>query len=207
MTSDGISRMQLAITYLFLAILMFYQAVLSNIKHAIPFRVFTLIYTSQLLFTPVFSAVFKNKIIFNRWMIISLFFAIITGSFILYTFSARSPVYRGKKQMYKGIYGVLVAAFLFSIILCQKRIIFDFIGNLSTNKKQQPSFAVVLELLIFLSLFATVISVAAVFITGEHHDLERQMNGFSKGEAAYMRTLVGQAIPWQVYLASHLISI
>lgn len=85
MTSDGISRVQLAIAYLILAVFMFYQATFSNIRHGIPFRVFTLIYTTQLLFTPVFSADFE-KIISNRWMMISLFFAIITGSFTLYTF-------------------------------------------------------------------------------------------------------------------------
>ncbi|CAN6935839.1 unnamed protein product [Brassica oleracea var. botrytis] len=80
-----ISRVQLAIAYLILAVFMFYQATFSNIRHGIPFRVFTLIYTTQLLFTPVFSADFE-KIISNRWMMISLFFAIITGSFTLYTF-------------------------------------------------------------------------------------------------------------------------
>lgn len=134
-------------------------------------------------------------------MIISLFFAIITGCFTLYTFSAGSPdtFNRWKKQRFKGIYWVLVTASLFSVILCQIRSIFDSICNDSTDKKQQPSFAVVLELLIVLSLFATVISVAAIFITGEQHKLERQMNGFSKGEPAYVRTLVGQAVAWQVY--------
>ncbi|KAF3518894.1 hypothetical protein DY000_02063981 [Brassica cretica] len=54
----------------------------------------------------------------------------------------------------------------------------------------------VLELLIFSSLFATL---AAVFISGENHDLMREMEGFSKGKIVYVMTTVGQVVSWQIY--------
>ncbi|CAH8383194.1 unnamed protein product [Eruca vesicaria subsp. sativa] len=198
MTSEGISPFQLAIFYPVLAFFMFFQAMLSNLKNAMPFRDFTLTYTTQLLFTPYISS-YINKTKFNRWMIISLSFAIITGSFTLNTFFAGSPgVYTMKKQKFRAIYAALIAAFVFSLTLCLMRSVFDSICTVPTNKKQ-PSFAVVLELLIVSSLVATLISLAAVFISGEHHGFKRRMDGFSKGEAAYVWTLVGQAVAWQVY--------
>lgn len=199
-TTNGISRIQLAIKYFVIISYMFFQANFSNSKHRIPFRVFTLIYTTQLLFTPVFSIIF-NKIRFNKWMIISLIFAILTGAFTLYTFSAGSPIYNGKKPSDLSMLTALCAAIFFSLLLCYIRSIFEDLiskGNESTNTKQ-PSFVVVFELLIVTSFFATILLVAAVFISGEHHDLKRHMDGFLKGEMAYVRTMVGQAIAWQVY--------
>lgn len=51
-------------------------------------------------------------------------------------------------------------------------------------------------MLIFSSLFATF---AAVFISGENHDLMREMEGFPKGKIVYVMTMVGQVVAWQIY--------
>ncbi|CAA7042626.1 unnamed protein product [Microthlaspi erraticum] len=88
------------------------------------------------------------------------------------------------------------AADFFSLLLCQIRGLFEGLISIckeSTNRKQ-PSFAAVLELLIFSSLIATVFLVLAVFISGEHHEVKRHMDEF-----AYVRTMVGLAVAWQIY--------
>ncbi|VVB11238.1 unnamed protein product [Arabis nemorensis] len=51
-------------------------------KLDIPFDIFTLIYTTQFFFTPIFAA-FINKIKFNRWVVISVILAIVTGALTL----------------------------------------------------------------------------------------------------------------------------
>ncbi|KAL1200268.1 putative purine permease 15 [Cardamine amara subsp. amara] len=198
-TSGGISRKQLAILYLIICSYMFSQAIFSTNKHRIPFRAFTLIYTTQLFFTVTFSIlIFSKKIKFNRWMIISLIFAVFAGAL---SFSAGSSIYKGKKYNRWVIYTAFCAALFFSFLLCTIRSVFDSlisICNASTRRKQ-PSFAVVLELLIFSSFLTTVILVAVFFVSGEHHNIKRDMDGFSKGKTAYVRTMVGQAAAWQTY--------
>ncbi|VVA95360.1 unnamed protein product [Arabis nemorensis] len=199
-TTTTISRINRALKYFIIICYMFSQAICSNSKHRIPFRVFTLIYTTQLLFTPVFS-IFINKIKLNRSMIVSLILAILTGAFTLYTFSAGSPIYNGKKPNYTRMWTPFCAAIFFSLLVCYMRYIFEdliSVCNEPTNRKQ-PSFVAVFELLIVMSFFATIVLVAGVFISGENHDLKKHMDGFLKGEMAYVRTMVGQAVAWQVY--------
>ncbi|KAL1207768.1 Purine permease 14 [Cardamine amara subsp. amara] len=149
-----------------------------------PFSVFTLIYTTQLFFTPIFSA-FINKIKFNRWIVISLFLAIITGAL---TSSSFAEVNYAK---------VLVSAICFSLLLCSIENVFKLVES-TTGK---TSFASVFEVIIFSSIFATIISVVSLLIYGEQDDLKREMNGFSKGKGAYVMVMVmvGQAVSWQVY--------
>ncbi|XP_010416438.1 PREDICTED: putative purine permease 15 [Camelina sativa] len=201
-TSAGIT-VTLIVVYPIIVIYMFFQAFFSNIKHRIPFKVFTLIYTSQLFFTPIFSIfIFTNRVKFNIWMILSLILATLAGTFTLYTFSAGSPIiYNGKIHNFRVMYVALCAAGFFSLLLSQIRSIFEAFISVckeSTNIKQ-PSFVVVLELLIFSFLYTTVIFVAAVFISGDHHNLKREMDGFSKGQVSYVWTMVGQAVAWQIY--------
>jgi len=134
-------------------------------------------------------------------MMVSLVFAILTGAFTLYTFSAGSPIYEGKKYNHRLIFPALCAAMFFSMLLCQIRSIFENLISLckESSDRKQPSFAAVLEVLIFSSLIATVSLVLAVFISGEHRDLKRHMDEFSKGEFAYVRTMIGLSVAWQIY--------
>jgi len=198
--SGETSLKHLAITYSILCIYMFCQAFFSDVRNQIPYRVFTLTYTTQLLFTLIFSK-YYNDIKFNRWTFISLILAVLAGAFTLYTFSAGSPIY-GKKSYGYGIINVAFgAAIFFSLLLCIIRKVFEELisfCNTSTNRKQ-PSFVVVLEMIIFLSLVVTIILVAAVLISGEHHDMKKEMETFTKGDIAYVRTMVGQAVAWQIY--------
>ncbi|EOA38008.1 hypothetical protein CARUB_v10009477mg [Capsella rubella] len=159
-----------------------------------PFRVFTLIYTTQLFFTPVLAA-FINKIKFNRWIIISLILAIATGALTSFSSSFGGEPDETEEDYAKGSWPALISGVYFSLILCIIENVFK--RTESTTRKQ--SFASVFEVVIFSSLVATIISVMGLLIYGEQHDLNREMNGFLKGKGAYVMTLVGQAVSWQIY--------
>lgn len=167
-------------------------------KLEIPFGVFTLIFTTQLFFTPIFAA-FINKIKFNRWVVISVILAIITGA-LTFSSSFGGEPDEAEENYARGSWSALFAGICFSLLLCNFQNVFDsyiFKRTESTNKK--PSFASVFEVIIFSSLFATIISVVGLLIAGEQHDLKSEMNGFPKGKGSYVMTMVGQAVSWQIY--------
>ncbi|CAG7869427.1 unnamed protein product, partial [Brassica rapa] len=100
----------------------------------------------------------------------------------------------------RGIWAALFAAICFSLLLCNIQNVFDsYIFKRTESTTRKPSFASVFEVIIFSSLVATLISTVGLFIAGEQHGLEREMNGFPKGKGAYVMVMVGQAVSWQLY--------
>ncbi|XP_010498400.1 PREDICTED: probable purine permease 14 [Camelina sativa] len=163
-------------------------------KLDIPFRVFTLIYTTQLFFTPVFAA-FINKTKFNRWIIISLILAIATGTLTSFSSSFGGKPDKTEESYAKGSWPALLSGVYFSLVLCTIENVFR--RTESTTRKQ--SFSSVFLVVISSSFVATVISVVGLLIYGEKHDLKREMNEFLKGKGAYVMTMVVQAVSWQIY--------
>ncbi|XP_010539873.1 PREDICTED: probable purine permease 14 [Tarenaya hassleriana] len=198
-TSDRSSVKYLAIIYPCIGITMAAHGRLTTTaKLNIPFGIFTLIYTTQLLFTSVFSRIF-NKTRFNRWIIISLAFSIATGALTLSSSFGGEPD-EAEENWGKGSWSALSAAAIFSLLLCNVQNTFDsVISKREEAKNRKPSFAVVMEMLILASLVASVMSAAALLISGEHHDLRREMEGFSKGKGSYVLVMAGQAVAWQIY--------
>ncbi|KAJ0257418.1 hypothetical protein HA466_0082860 [Hirschfeldia incana] len=160
-------------------------------KLELPFRVFTLIYTTQLFFTLVFAA-FINKLKINRWIITSLILAIATGAITFSSSFAGEPGDEAEADNYgRGSISALISSVYFSLLLSVIQNVFKRI--------EATSFASVYNVLIISSLVATVSSAAGLLIEGEQDDLKREMNGFSKGRGAYVMVMVGQAVSWQVY--------
>ncbi|KFK44094.1 hypothetical protein AALP_AA1G215200 [Arabis alpina] len=189
----------LAIIYICIGIIMSVQGRLAAMgKLDIPFGVFTLIYTTQLFFTPLFAR-FINKIKFNRWVVISLIFAIITGALTLSSSFGGEPD-EAEQNYPSGSWAALFAGVCFALLLCNIQNVLDnYIFKRTESTVRKPSFASVFEVLIFSSLVATIISVVGLLIAGEQDDLKREMNEFSKGKGSYVMAMVGQAVSWQVY--------
>lgn len=94
----------------------------------------------------------------------------------------------------------IFAAFSFSYIITGSQNVFDNViskRDVATNRK--PSFASVFELIFFSSIFATIVFLAGLFITGEHHVVKTEVRGFSQRKRAYILTMMGQVGAWQVY--------
>ncbi|XP_010431526.1 PREDICTED: probable purine permease 14 [Camelina sativa] len=197
LSSHRSSLKYLTILYPCIGIDMVMQARLAAIsKHEIPFNVFTLIYTSQLLFTPIFSF-FINKIKFNRWIVISLVFSITAGSLTLYSSFPGEPN-KDEVRYVRGVLYALFAAVIFSITLSSIKNIFEtVISKRDVATHRNPSFASVVELIFFSSIAATVVSLAAVFISGEHHVIKRDVRVF--GKKAYLGIMTVQVFAWQIY--------
>ncbi|KAL1217667.1 Purine permease 14 [Cardamine amara subsp. amara] len=198
-TSDQIHYKSLAVIYICIGIIMAVQGRLAAMgKLEIPFGVFTLIYTTQLFFTPIFAA-FINKIKFNRWVVISVILAIITGALTLSSSFGGEPD-EAEENYARGAWAALFAALCFSLLLCNIQNVFDsYIFKRTELTTRKPSFASVFEVLIFSSLVATIISIVGLLIAGEQDDLKREMNEFSKGKGSYRMVMVGQAVSWQIY--------
>lgn len=197
---DQLHYKSLTVIYICIGIVMTVQARLSAMgKLEIPFGVFTLIYTTQLFFTPIFARL-VNKIKFNRWVVISLALAIATGALTLSSAFGGEPD-EAEENYARGSWAALFAGVCFSLLLCNIQNVFDnyIFKRTESSTTRKPSFASVFEVIIFSSLVATIISVAGLLIAGEQDDLKREMNEFSKGKGAYVMAMVGQAVSWQVY--------
>ncbi|KAF8112433.1 hypothetical protein N665_0064s0065 [Sinapis alba] len=196
---DQFHYKSLTIIYICIGIVMSVQARLYAMgKLEIPFGVFTLIYTTQLLFTLIFAR-FINKIKFNRWVVISLALAIATGALTLSSAFGGEPD-EAEENYARGSWAALFAGVCFSLLLCNIQNVFDnYIFKRTESTTRKPSFASVFEVIIFSSLVATIISMVGLLIAGEQDDLKREMNEFSKGKGAYVMVMVGQAVSWQVY--------
>ncbi|KAF8052850.1 hypothetical protein N665_1499s0008 [Sinapis alba] len=198
-SSDRTSLRFLTLLYPGIGLAMVFHARLyTKGKLEIPFNVFTLIYTSQLLFTTVLSFIVK-KFKFNRWIVISLFFAMAAGALTLSSSFPGEPENDTAKYR-TGVLSAIFAAFSFSYIITGCQNVFDNViskRDVATNRK--PSFASVFELIFFSSIFATIVFLAGLFITGEHHVVKAEVRGFSEGKRAYILTMMGQVGAWQVY--------
>ncbi|CAF2084368.1 BnaA06g13950D [Brassica napus] len=84
-------------------------------KLELPFRVFTLIYTTQLFFTLIFAA-FINKIKLNRWIITSLIFAIVTGA-LTFSSSFGGEPDEAEADYRRGSLAALISSLYFSLLL------------------------------------------------------------------------------------------
>ncbi|KAL0807852.1 hypothetical protein Bca101_100344 [Brassica carinata] len=198
-SSDRTSLRFLTLLYPGIGVSMVFHARLyTKGKLEIPFNVFTLIYTAQLLFTTVLSFIVK-KFKFNRWIFISLFFAMAAGALTLSSSFPGEPENDTAKYR-TGVLSAIFAAFSFSYIITGSQNVFDNViskRDVATNRK--PSFASVFELIFFSSIFATIVFLAGLFITGELHVVKTEVRGFSQGKRAYILTMMGQVGAWQVY--------
>ncbi|XP_010428574.1 PREDICTED: putative purine permease 15 [Camelina sativa] len=194
------SNKYLAIFYFALGIMMAIQAASSSqSKFELPFSVFTPVYATQILFTVLTSVVYK-KIKFCRWTVISLVFAILAGALTFSSSFAGGPN-KHERKYDSGIAYAFTACVFFSGLLVEVHNLFDDVipDRDDPTYRKLGVFVLRLKMLIFSSFVATVVTVPFVFISGEHQDLKRVMDGFSKGKAAYVKTMVGQAVAWQIY--------
>ncbi|CAH8383200.1 unnamed protein product [Eruca vesicaria subsp. sativa] len=198
-SSDRTSLRFLTVLYPGIGVgMVFHARLYTKGKLEIPFNVFTLIYTTQLLFTMVLSFIIK-KFKFNRWIVISLFFAMAAGALTLSSSFPGEPENDTAKYR-TGVLSAIFAALSFSYIITGSQNVFDNViskRDVATNRK--PSFASVFELIFFSSILPTIVFLAGLFITGEHHVFKAELRGFSEGKRAYILTMMGQVGAWQIY--------
>ncbi|GKV12676.1 hypothetical protein SLEP1_g23796 [Rubroshorea leprosula] len=151
---------------------------------------YSLICASQLASNAVFSYFINSQkftaLILNSVVILSLFAALIAVNDDSET---PSGVSEGKYII--GFLCTLGASVLYSLLLSLMQLSFQKIIKKET-------FSVVLEMQIYTSLVATIVSIIGLFASGEWKSLDGEMDGFGKGRTAYVLTLVFTAVTWQV---------
>ncbi|ESW11686.1 hypothetical protein PHAVU_008G051100 [Phaseolus vulgaris] len=151
---------------------------------------YALICASQLAFNAVFSY-FINAQKFTVLIINSTVILTLSASLLAVNEDSEEPSGLAKGKYIIGFLCTLGASALYSLLLSLMQLTFE-----KVLKKE--TFSVVLEMQIYTSLVATSVSVIGLFASGESHTLHGEMEGFGKGQVAYVMTLVWTAVAWQV---------
>ncbi|OMP00676.1 hypothetical protein COLO4_12477 [Corchorus olitorius] len=154
---------------------------------------YSLICATQLAFNAVFSFLINSQkltpLILNSVIILSL-----SAALIAVNDESEGPsgsVSKGKFLL--GFLSTLGASALYSLLLSLMQLSFQ-----KVIKKE--SFGVVLEMQIYTSLVATLVSTVGLFASGEWKTFHHEMVSFDRGRASYVLTLVWIAVTWQVYM-------
>ncbi|KAL0905184.1 hypothetical protein M5K25_027371 [Dendrobium thyrsiflorum] len=191
-TSSGPSIAKLTIIYTALGLII----AADNLMYSygllyLPVSTYSLICASQLAFNAIF-AYFLNS---------QKFTPLILNSVILLSFSSAllgldedssgdpADITRGKFIL--GFILTVGASATYSLILSLMQLTFQ-----KVIKKE--TFVVVLEMQIYTAFVASCASVIGLFASGEWKGLAEEYEGFSKGKASYVMTVVGVGVAWQV---------
>ncbi|XP_010557496.1 PREDICTED: probable purine permease 11 [Tarenaya hassleriana] len=151
---------------------------------------YSLICATQLAFNAVLSYFINSQkftaLIFNSVIVLSF-----AASLIALNDDSESPTGVPRSKYIIGFLCTLAASALYSLLLSLMQFTFEKI-------LKRETFSVVLEMQIYTSLVATLVSVAGLFASGEWKTLHGEMVGFQTGRASYVLTLVGTAVTWQV---------
>nr|AFK38153.1 unknown [Lotus japonicus] len=151
---------------------------------------YSLICASQLAFNAVFSYFISSQkftaLIINSTVVLTL-----SASLLAVNEDSDEPSGLSQGSYIVGCLVTLRASALYSLILCRMQLSFE-----KVLKKE--TFSIVLEMQIYTSLVATCACTIGLLASGEWRGLHREMEGFHKGEASYVLTLVWTAVAWQV---------
>ncbi|XP_071686388.1 probable purine permease 11 [Rutidosis leptorrhynchoides] len=150
---------------------------------------YSLICATQLAFNAVFSYFINSQkftaLIFNSVVVLSL------SASLLAINDDSKPSGSTSEKYALGFVSTLGASALYAFLLTITQLTFQ-------NVIKKETFFVVLELQIYTSFFATCVSIVGLFSSGEWRSLGDEMDGFGIGGTAYVMTLVGASVSWQV---------
>ncbi|KAK6918141.1 hypothetical protein RJ641_016563 [Dillenia turbinata] len=151
---------------------------------------YSLICVTQLAFNAVFSFFLNSQkftaLIFNSVIVLSL-----SAALVAVDDDSDEPSGVSKLKYFIGFICTLSASALYSLILSLMQLAFQ-----KVIKKE--TFSVVLEMQIYTSAVASCVTTIGLFASGEWKTLKGEMEGFGKGSASYVMTLVGTALSWQI---------
>lgn len=151
---------------------------------------YSLICATQLAFNAVFSY-FINSQKFTVLILNSVVVLTLSASLIAVDDGPDGPSGVSKWKYFIGFISTVAASALYSLILSLMQLSFEkFI--------KKETFSTALEMQIYTSLVATCVSTVGLFASGEWKTLHGEMEAFAKGSLAYVMTMVGTAVSWQV---------
>lgn len=155
----------------------------------LPISTYSLIGATQLAFNAVFSFINSQKM--TILILNSVFLLTLSASLLAVHIDSTEPVAVSKGKFVVGFLCTLGASATYSLLLSLMQLSFQKI-------LKRETFSVVLEMQIYTSLVATCACIVGLFASGEWRRLKGEMDGFQKGRASYVMTLVGASVAWQV---------
>lgn len=158
----------------------------------LPLSTFSLISTTQLAFNAFF-AFFLNAQKLTPLIINSLvLLTISTVLLVLQSDSEENQVGVSRKRYLKmGFVCTVIASALYSLGLSLTQLAFQKVLKGDT-------FYMVLNMIIYQSLVASIVTIMALFISGQWDDLQGEMVNFELGKIPYLIIIICIAIAWQI---------
>ncbi|KFK28499.1 hypothetical protein AALP_AA7G003900 [Arabis alpina] len=157
----------------------------------LPVSTFSLICASQLAFNAFFSY-FLNSQKLTPIILNSLFLLTISSTLLAFNNEETNSTKVTKLAYVKGFICTVGASAGFGLVLSLQQLAFR-----KVLKKQ--TFSEVMDLIIYVNLVASCVSVVGLLASGEYKTLSSEMEDYKLGKVSYVMTLVWTAITWQVF--------
>ncbi|GMI82259.1 purine permease 10 [Hibiscus trionum] len=158
----------------------------------LPVSTVALISASQLAFNAFFSY-FLNSQKFTPLIINSLFLLTISSVLLVANNSSERPAGESNGRYVLGFICAIFGTATYGLNVASQQLTFRKV-------LKSESFKVVLDLVIFQSLVATIATSVGLFASGEWELLKTEMDVYLLGRTSYVMTLVGTAVSWQAFV-------
>ncbi|XVE88340.1 hypothetical protein DITRI_Ditri19aG0061700 [Diplodiscus trichospermus] len=157
----------------------------------LPVSTYSLICASQLAFNAFFSF-FLNSQKFTPFIINSLVLLTLSSTLLVFQNDPSGSAKASKGKYVIGFVCTVAASAGYGLMMSLTQFCFR-----KVLKKQ--TFKVVLDMMIYPALVATLVILVGLFASGEWKSLDKEMEVFKLGKISYVNILVWTAIGWQVF--------
>ncbi|XVE51553.1 hypothetical protein DITRI_Ditri02bG0051100 [Diplodiscus trichospermus] len=187
------SLLSVVCVYVFLGLLMAVNAYLYSVGFQyLPVSTVALITASQLAFNAFFSY-FLNSQKFTPFIINSLVLLTMSSVLLVANNSSERPPGVSNGKYVLGFICTIFAAATNGLLLASQQLAFRKVLKMQ-------SFKVVMDLVIYGSLVASIATTIGFLASGEWKGLKREMEGYALGSTSYVMTLVWTAVACQVFI-------
>lgn len=178
--------------YVYLGLLTAGSAYLYSVGYEyLPVSMVALISASQLAFNAFFSY-FLNSQKFTPFITNSLVLLTVSSVLLVGNNSSERPPGVSNGKYVLGFLCTIFGTAAFGLLLASQQLTF-----MKVLKSQ--SFKVVMDLIIYHLLVASIVTLIGFFASGEWKLLKRELDGYALGKVSYVNTLLWTAVAWQVF--------
>ncbi|EXB86564.1 hypothetical protein L484_010628 [Morus notabilis] len=157
----------------------------------LPVSTYSLICASQLAFNAFFSF-FLNSQKFTFYIINSLVLLTLSSTLLVFQSGSDDTHNNSKGKYVIGFICTVGASAGYGLVLSLTQFFLNRV-------LKRESFSVVMDILVYQSLVASLAILVGLFASGDWKGLDEEMNSFELGKLSYVMTLVWTAIIWQLF--------
>ncbi|KAK7333369.1 hypothetical protein VNO80_30137 [Phaseolus coccineus] len=160
----------------------------------LPVSTYSLLCSSQLAFNAFFSY-FLNSLKFTPYIVNSLVLLTISSTLLVFQNESSDDSESSKISKKKYVIGFICtvgASAGYGLWLSLTQLVFKKVMKGET-------FKVILDMIVYTSFVATIVTVVGLFASGEWNGLKNEMNEYEMGKVSYVLILTFAAILWQLF--------